>query len=114
MSAKGEVVVDTGYLVDKTLKGGRVGLYVFSQSDVTWKHLSYKSNGRRALVSLFQFICSFISQCSFSFCGPRVFPDRPSSVDTFGQPAESRETSILFVVLWSLPDWLLASSALRG
>ena len=51
--AKGEVVVDTGYLVDKTLKGGRVGLYVFSQSDVTWKHLSYKANGRRALMTLF-------------------------------------------------------------
>lgn len=42
--AKGEVVVDTGYLVDRTLRGGRVGLYVFSQSDVTWKHLSYKAN----------------------------------------------------------------------
>lgn len=53
MLSKGEVVVDTGYLVDKTLKGGRVGLYVFSQSDVTWKHLSYKANGRRALVTLF-------------------------------------------------------------
>ena len=51
--AKGEVVIDTGYLVDRTLKGGRVGLYVFSQSDVTWKHLSYKANGRRALVTLF-------------------------------------------------------------
>ena len=52
-------MLDTGYLVDKTLKGGRVGLYAFSQSDVTWNHLSYKANGRRALVTLF-LICIFL------------------------------------------------------
>ena len=43
---EGEIVVDTGYLIDKTLKGGRLGLYVFSQSKVTWKNLSYKCNGK--------------------------------------------------------------------
>ena len=43
--SEGERVVDTGYFIDKTLKGGRLGLYVFSQSDVVWKNLSYKCNG---------------------------------------------------------------------
>lgn len=44
--SEGELVVDTGYLIDKTLKGGKIGLYVFSQSNVVWSNMSYKCNGR--------------------------------------------------------------------
>lgn len=40
----GERIVDTGYLIDKTLNGGRLGLYVFSQSNVVWKNMFYKCN----------------------------------------------------------------------
>lgn len=43
---KGEIFVDTGYIIDKTLRGGRVGFYVFSQSHVIWKNLSYRCNDR--------------------------------------------------------------------
>ena len=44
--SEGELVVDTGYVIDKTLKGGKVGMYVFSQSNVAWSNMSYKCNGR--------------------------------------------------------------------
>ncbi|XP_027036695.1 cartilage oligomeric matrix protein-like isoform X2 [Pocillopora damicornis] len=39
---EGEILVDTGYIIDKTLKGGKVGMYVFSQGQVLWKNLSYR------------------------------------------------------------------------
>ena len=44
--SEGELVVDTGYIIDKTLKGGKVGMYVFSQANVVWSNMSYKCNGR--------------------------------------------------------------------
>ena len=44
--SEGELVVDTGYIIDKTLKGGKVGMYVFSQAKVVWSNMSYKCNGR--------------------------------------------------------------------
>lgn len=44
--AEGEIVVDTGYIIDKTLKGGKVGMYVFSQGQVLWKNLSYRCSGK--------------------------------------------------------------------
>ena len=37
--------LDTGYLYDKTISGGRLGLYVFSQDSVIWKNMSYRCNG---------------------------------------------------------------------
>lgn len=40
--SEAEIVVDTGYIVDKTLRGGRLGLYVFSQGQVIWDKLSYR------------------------------------------------------------------------
>ena len=44
--SEGELVVDTGYITDKTLTGGKVGMYVFSQAKVVWSNMSYKCNGR--------------------------------------------------------------------
>ena len=57
---KGEIFVDTGYIIDKTLRGGRVGFYVFSQSNVIWKNLSYRCNGKGS------FVCCVLS-CDFAF-----------------------------------------------
>ena len=44
--SEAEIVVDTGYIVDKTLRGGRLGLYVFSQGKVIWDKLSYRCSGK--------------------------------------------------------------------
>ena len=41
--------MDTGYIIDKTLKGGKLGFYVFSQPEVVWKNVSYKCNGKQLL-----------------------------------------------------------------
>lgn len=39
-------MVDTGYIIDKTLRGGRLGMYVFSQGKVIWHKLSYRCSGK--------------------------------------------------------------------
>ena len=44
--SEAEIVVDTDYIVDKTLRGGRLGLYVFSQGKVIWDKLSYRCSGK--------------------------------------------------------------------
>lgn len=39
------LIIDSGNVYDSTLKGGRLGLYVFSQESVTWSNMVYKCNG---------------------------------------------------------------------
>jgi len=46
-------VVDTDYIIDKTLRGGRLGFYVFSQGKVIWDKLSYRCSGKWCLKILF-------------------------------------------------------------
>ena len=36
---------DTGCLYDKSIKGGRVGLFVFSQKSVIWSDITVKCEG---------------------------------------------------------------------
>ena len=36
---------DTGCLFDKSIKGGRVGLFVFSQKSVIWSDIAVKCEG---------------------------------------------------------------------
>ncbi|XP_022106207.1 cartilage oligomeric matrix protein-like [Acanthaster planci] len=38
------LVADSGYLIDTTLRGGRLGLFCFSQESIIWARLSYKCN----------------------------------------------------------------------
>ena len=40
-----ERFLDTGYIYDKSISGGRLGMYVFSQDSVIWKDMSYRCNG---------------------------------------------------------------------
>lgn len=40
------IVTDSGNIFDKTLKGGRLGVFSFSQEDVTWSNLEYKCSGK--------------------------------------------------------------------
>jgi thrombospondin 2/3/4/5 len=40
-----KTIVDSGNIYDSTLKGGRLGMYVFSQENIIWSNLVYKCNG---------------------------------------------------------------------
>ncbi|XP_039431473.1 cartilage oligomeric matrix protein-like isoform X1 [Culex pipiens pallens] len=40
---------DSGNVFEGTIKGGRLGIYTFSQAFVTWSNLKYKCNGKRFL-----------------------------------------------------------------
>lgn len=39
-----EMVADTGFIIDATLRGGRLGVYCFSQEDVIWSDVVYRCN----------------------------------------------------------------------
>ena len=41
-----EVVADSGNVIDKTLKGGRLGVLCFSQEQLIWSDLSYNCRER--------------------------------------------------------------------
>lgn len=40
-----EMVADSGNIYDSTLRGGRLGVYCFSQESVIWSDLVYRCNG---------------------------------------------------------------------
>lgn len=40
-----KLVVDSGNIYDSTLKGGRLGMFVFSQEMIIWSNLIYRCNG---------------------------------------------------------------------
>ncbi|XP_039274396.2 thrombospondin-4-like isoform X2 [Styela clava] len=39
-----KLVADTGAIIDNTVKGGRLGVFCFSQERIIWSHLKYKCN----------------------------------------------------------------------
>ncbi|XP_033634735.1 cartilage oligomeric matrix protein-like [Asterias rubens] len=39
-----DIIADSGYIIDTTLRGGRLGLFCFSQESIIWARLSYKCN----------------------------------------------------------------------
>lgn len=41
------LVVDSGNIFDTTLKGGRLGMYVFSQEQIIWSNMVYRCNGEK-------------------------------------------------------------------
>lgn len=44
-----EMVVDSGNIFDSTLKGGRLGVFCFSQEMIIWSDLVYRCNGELLL-----------------------------------------------------------------
>uniref|UniRef100_A0A8C0F6J2 Cartilage oligomeric matrix protein n=1 Tax=Bubo bubo TaxID=30461 RepID=A0A8C0F6J2_BUBBB len=40
-----EVVADTGVVLDTTMRGGRLGVFCFSQENIIWSNLRYRCNG---------------------------------------------------------------------
>lgn len=41
-----QLIADSGNIYDSTLKGGRLGVYCFSQEKITWSDLLYKCRGK--------------------------------------------------------------------
>lgn len=39
------MVADTGVVLDTTMRGGRLGVFCFSQENIIWSNLRYRCNG---------------------------------------------------------------------
>uniref|UniRef100_A0A8C8DS34 Thrombospondin 4b n=1 Tax=Oryzias sinensis TaxID=183150 RepID=A0A8C8DS34_9TELE len=42
-----ELVADSGVTIDTTMRGGRLGVFCFSQENIIWSNLKYRCNGKR-------------------------------------------------------------------
>lgn len=47
-----QMVADTGIITDATMRGGRLGVFCFSQENIIWANLRYRCNGESALTKL--------------------------------------------------------------
>lgn len=41
------LVADSGVILDSTMRGGRLGVFCFSQENIIWSNLQYRCNGER-------------------------------------------------------------------
>ncbi|MBN3286309.1 TSP3A protein, partial [Polyodon spathula] len=41
------LVADSGVVIDTTMRGGRLGVFCFSQENIIWSNLRYRCNGKR-------------------------------------------------------------------
>lgn len=39
------LVADSGVIIDTTMRGGRLGVFCFSQENIIWSNLGYRCNG---------------------------------------------------------------------
>lgn len=46
-----QMVADTGVIIDATMRGGRLGVFCFSQENIIWANLRYRCNGMTSLTS---------------------------------------------------------------
>lgn len=44
-----ELVADSGVTIDTTMRGGRLGVFCFSQENIIWSNLKYRCNGTETL-----------------------------------------------------------------
>uniref|UniRef100_A0A8C6XN96 Thrombospondin 3 n=1 Tax=Naja naja TaxID=35670 RepID=A0A8C6XN96_NAJNA len=42
-----QLVADSGVVIDTTMRGGRLGVFCFSQENIIWSNLQYRCNGER-------------------------------------------------------------------
>lgn len=42
-----QLVADSGVIIDTTMRGGRLGVFCFSQENIIWSNLQYRCNGER-------------------------------------------------------------------
>ena len=45
-----ELVADSNVVLDTTMRGGRLGVFCFSQENIIWANLRYRCNGKRTLL----------------------------------------------------------------
>uniref|UniRef100_A0A4W6GAY6 Thrombospondin 4a n=1 Tax=Lates calcarifer TaxID=8187 RepID=A0A4W6GAY6_LATCA len=64
------LVADTGVIIDTSMRGGRLGVFCFSQENIIWSNLKYRCNGEclqhvlTHLISFFVFTCGhFLNLC---------------------------------------------------
>lgn len=46
------LVADSGVVIDTSMKGGRLGVFCFSQENIIWSNLNYRCNGEDPIVKL--------------------------------------------------------------
>lgn len=44
-----ELVADSGVTIDTTMRGGRLGVFCFSQENIIWSNLKYRCNGKEVI-----------------------------------------------------------------
>lgn len=54
-----EVVADTGVVLDTTMRGGRLGVFCFSQENIIWSNLRYRCNGELVFKAKYRHFCHF-------------------------------------------------------
>uniref|UniRef100_A0A4W3JPD5 Thrombospondin 4b n=1 Tax=Callorhinchus milii TaxID=7868 RepID=A0A4W3JPD5_CALMI len=47
-----DLVADSGVTIDTTMRGGRLGVFCFSQENIIWSNLKYRCNGKETLPSI--------------------------------------------------------------
>lgn len=45
-----ELVADSNVVLDTTMRGGRLGVFCFSQENIIWANLRYRCNGKTTLL----------------------------------------------------------------
>ncbi|XP_010562461.1 PREDICTED: thrombospondin-3 [Haliaeetus leucocephalus] len=45
------LVADSGVIIDTTMRGGRLGVFCFSQENIIWSNLQYRCNGTCAMIT---------------------------------------------------------------
>lgn len=40
-----QLVADSGVIIDTAMRGGRLGVFCFSQENIIWSNLQYRCNG---------------------------------------------------------------------
>lgn len=44
-----QLVADSGVIIDTSMRGGRLGVFCFSQENIIWSNLQYRCNGEPLL-----------------------------------------------------------------
>ncbi len=63
-----ELVADSGVTIDTTMRGGRLGVFCFSQENIIWSNLKYRCNGKEAFNQKCEDMLGFTWLVLFFFC----------------------------------------------